>query len=147
MSAPITPIKRFAIELDMRDYALTSFKLNGGFEYSGILLFDTLEQAQASINEDIKHAIASRDEDGLDEGDDDYVSDDEIKDDHGSVAEMLIHADGKIFNELGHDVAAYIGRSQEQSAQEVERHVAEFFKHTTKGSKKQHVPDSDGPQP
>jgi hypothetical protein len=147
MPAPTTPIKRYAIETMLRDYALTSFKLNGGFEYSCILLFDTPEQAQASINEDIKHAIASRDEDGLDENDDDYVSDDEIIDDQGSVAEMLIHADGKIFNELGQDVAAYIGRSQDQTAQEVERHVAQFFKHTAKGTKKQHVPDSDGPQP
>lgn len=147
MPTPSTPITRYAIEFDVRDYGLTSFKLSNGFEYTGIMLFDSVEQAQASVNEDKAHAIASREEGGLDEDDDDYVTDDEIENDAGEVAEILIHADGKIFNALGHDIAGYVGRSNEQSAEEVERHVAEFFKHTTKGTKKLHVPDSDGPQP
>jgi hypothetical protein len=147
MPAPTTPIKLYAIEHDTRDYALTSFKLNSGFEYTGILLFDSFAKAQASVNEDIANAIATRDESGLDEDHEDYVHDDELEEDGGSVAEILIHADGKIFNALGHNIAAYIGRSHEQSAEEVERHVAEYFKHATKGAKKQHEPDNDGPQP
>lgn len=144
MTAPIT---RYAIEHDPRDYTLTSFKLTNGFEYQGICLFTTPEEAQRSIDDDIANAKVNRDEAGLDEDGDDYVSDDELEDDRGSVAEIRLHADGQIFNGFGHNIAVYVGAPNGQSVEDVAVHVAEYFKHVTKGVKKERRYESDGPQP
>ena len=142
------PIKLYAIEIQPRDFALTGFKLDNGFEYSGILLFDTPEKAQCSINEDIAAAIESRDEEGLDSDDEDYTSDDEIRDDHGSVAQVLIHADGQSFNDVGHSLAGYIGRSEGKTSHDVERHIGEYFKYAVKiAASKERTNDSDCLQP
>jgi hypothetical protein len=139
------PIKLFAVEQEPRSFDLTSFTLSNGFQYSGILLYQTHAEAQKSINDDLAHALAERDEEGLDEDDDDYRPDDEIDEEMGSVAAVHLHEDGSIFDDFGFNIAAGIGLPNDQTEEQVKEHVAQYYQHALKGIKKQHHQESDGP--
>lgn len=143
MPAPIT---LYAIEHDPRDYDLTSFKLSSGLQYEGILLYNSLAEAQISIDSDIAAAKERRDEDGLDEDDDDYQPDEEIENDAGSVAPVTIHHDGSIFDAAGFDISSDIGNRFDKQPSDVKADVAELFTDVSKGLKKQRNHEVDGPQ-
>jgi predicted nucleic acid-binding Zn-ribbon protein len=148
MPKTVTPttIKAFAIEHGMREFSFGGFELDNGYEYVGISLFETAALAQADINADIALAKDNRDEEGLVEGDDDYASDDEIENDNGSVAEVVIHADGQMFDSYGLNLTPIMAASQNQTHQQVAENMVQYFNYAVAREKKPSV-ESDGPQP
>jgi hypothetical protein len=139
-------IKRYAIEHDTHEYGLARSTLSTGFAYNGVELFDTFVEAQASINESIAHAIDTRDANNIDEDDVDYLSDAVIEEITGRAVEVVLHADGRIFNAYGGSISASIGRPYARSAAHVESHIAEYFKHASNVARNP-VLASDSPQP
>lgn len=145
MPTPKT-ITAFAIEHDLRDFSFSGFPLDNGFEYAGIQLFETAALAQADIDEDVHHALARRDEEGLDVEDEDYRSDVEVKLEQGSVATVVIHADGQLFDSLGQDLTPHVAPLLNQTPQQVAENMAQYFFHAV-GRIKAKTLESDSLQP
>ena len=141
-----TTIKAFAVEHDLRDFSFGGFELDNGYEYVGIFLCDTASEAQAEINHGIELAKANRDEDGLAEDDEEYVSDEEIADENGSVVEVIIHSDGQMFDSFGRNLTPIMAASQSQTQQQVAENMTQYFNYAVAREKKL-VVESDGPQP
>lgn len=119
------PIRLYAIELEPRDFSITQFTLNNGFEYSGVRLFATHKLAMADIDDDVRQAMTERQD--LDPEDEDYKTDSDIRDEMGSVTPLLIHSDGRVLDIIGNDMAAYIGRSEDQSPTTVAQHISQLY--------------------
>ncbi|WP_122531313.1 hypothetical protein [Pseudomonas viridiflava] len=140
------PLKLYAIELAPRDFSLTQFTLDNGHAYSGVRLFDTQKLAQADIDSDVKQAMLERED--LDPGDEDYEdeykSDDEIRNEMGSVAPLLITADGQVHDAFGQDLSGFIGRSEDQSPSQVSEHLKQLYAHMFERLKKQRSYESSG---
>lgn len=139
------PIKLYAIEFESRDFSLTQFDLDNGFRYSGVRLFDSQNQAQADIESDVKQAMIEREDLDPEEDEDDYKTDDEIRDEMGSVAPLIIHPDGQVLDMDGNDMAGFIGRSEDQSKSEVAEHIRQLYAQVSEQLRKKRDLDASEP--
>jgi hypothetical protein len=104
------PIIQYTLETDVlcgRGFTLVEETLQSGFKYDGFVLYDTQASAQAELDEDIK--------DGM-------IEEDEI-----SVIEVVVHADGSIFDSFGQELASHMAMQNNQTIEQVKAGLAQYY--------------------
>lgn len=104
----MTPaLKMYAVEFDggrSRAFNLTDFSLENGHLYQGIMLFTSLEAAKAEVDEENN----SIELESFDEPEDEFF-----------VTPVLVHADGRIFDEFGELLNEHISMQTGRSMSDV----------------------------
>lgn len=122
------PITQYTLETDVlcgRGFTITEDILQNGFKYDGFVLYDTQASAQAELDEDI--------EDGM-------IEEDEI-----CVTEVLLHADGSIFDTFGQELASHMALQNSQTIEQVKAGLAQYYTDAERRLRHAAEPASEGP--
>lgn len=108
----MTPaLKMYAVEFDggrSRAFNLTDFSLENGHLYQGIMLFTSLEAAKAEVDEENNSIKLEPFDEPFDEPEDEFF-----------VTPVLVHPDGRIFDEFGELLNEHISMQTGRSMSDV----------------------------
>lgn len=122
------PISVFAHETPQavgRGFSLTDYTLQSGQHYNSVALFRTKAEAEADLAGEIEEGF-------IEEGELD-------------VTELLIHADGSVFDTFGFEVVSHLSRQNNQTPEQVKECIKGYYQEEERRIRHEADASADGP--